>query len=212
MTNFIVPETIETYAELHTEQESPLLKELAAETYAKMEYPQMQVGVLEGAFLRLLVRMTGAKRILELGTFTGYSSLCMAEALPEDGELITCDIDPSATDIAKKYWGKSPYGKKISLRLGPALETIQGLSGAFDLVFVDADKENYSKYWDACLPKLKKGGLMVIDNVLWSGRVLAPEEESDHAIVAFNKKAKADPRVEPVMVTVRDGMLLAYKK
>jgi caffeoyl-CoA O-methyltransferase len=127
------------------------------------------------------------------------------------GEVITCDIDPENTKIAKAHWDKSPVGNLISLKIGPALETIKSLSGPFDLVFIDADKENYLNYWEACLPKVRQGGLIVVDNVLWSGRVLNPEDETDRSICAFNKVASTDPRVEGVMLTVRDGLWVCTK-
>ena len=208
----IVPEKIEAYCRDHSTPENPELRPLVQETLSSTEWPQMQVGHLEGNLLRLLVRLTGAKRVLELGTFTGYSALLMAEALPEDGKLITCDIDPEATAIAKKHWARFPHGRKIELRLGPALETIRGLSGPLDLVFIDADKESYIDYWDALVPKLRAGGLIVADNVLWSGKVLKPEDESDRAIAAFNERVRKDDRVEQVMLSVRDGMTLAVKR
>lgn len=208
----LIPENIEEYCAKHSAQESPLLQELVRETYRSTDLPQMQVGQLEGNFLRLLVRISNAKRIVEIGTFTGYSALVMAEGLPEDGKLITCDIDPDSTAIAKKFWARSPHGKKIELKLGPALDTLKSLHGPFDLVFIDADKENYLNYWEECIPKLRAGGIVAADNVLWSGRVLAPEAASDKAIVAFNKQVVKDPRMECVMLTVRDGMTLAWKK
>jgi len=208
----ICPENIEKYAAEHGVQESALLKALARETTAKAQYPQMMVGPLEGAFLRTLVRLTGAKRILEIGTFTGYSALTMAEALPENGRIITCDINPSTTLIAQRYWAQSPHGKKIELKLGPAVETLKTLKGPFDLVFIDADKPNYAKYWDASLPKIRKGGALAVDNVLWGGAVLNPGEDSAKSINAFNRKVAADKRVECMMVTIRDGVTLAWKK
>ncbi|MCL4694817.1 MAG: O-methyltransferase, partial [Candidatus Hydrogenedentes bacterium] len=136
----------------------------------------------------------------------------MAEGMAADGKLITCDVDPEATAIAQTHWNQSPHGSKIELRLGPALETIEGLTGPIDMVFIDADKENYIHYWEAVLPKVRQGGLIVADNVLWSGRVLKPEKRSDHAVDAFNKHVVADPRVEAVMLTVRDGVTLAWKR
>jgi caffeoyl-CoA O-methyltransferase len=208
----IVPENLEAYAEAHSEPVPPLLEELSKETYANMESPQMQVGRLEGDFLRLLVRLVQAKRVLEIGMFTGYSGLMMAEALPEGGELITCDVDPRAEKVARKYHDKSSHGRKIRIAMGPALETLKTLKGPFDLVFIDADKTNYSAYYDAAFPLVRKGGLLVADNTLWSGDVLDPKDEDAKAIVAFNKKVAADARVEKVLVTVRDGMMLAYKK
>lgn len=202
---------IEKYCEKMTSSLPPYFEELKRETVEKTTAPQMQVGALEGSFLKMLVALSKAERILELGTFTGFSSLIMAEALPENGKLITCDIDPHNTLIAKDAWKKSPHGHKIELRLGPGLDTIAQLKGPFDLVFIDADKNNYSNYWEACLPLLRTGGLMVVDNVLWSGRVLNPQEASDKSIVALNEKARKDSRVEMVMLPIRDGMLLARK-
>lgn len=207
----IVPEEIERYAAEHSAAESELFRDLAQTTQRETAAPQMQVGHLEGAFLRMLIRMSKAKMVLEIGTFTGYSSLAMAEGLPEDGRLITCDINPDTTAVAKRFWAQSPHGAKIELRLGPAADTIAGLNETFDFVFIDADKENYHVYWDACLPKVRQGGIIAADNVLWSGRVLNPKEASDKAIAAFNAKVAADTRVEAVITTVRDGVTLAYK-
>lgn len=212
MTLTLVPTDIEKYAQEHTEVPAPLFEELRQTTWARMSSPQMQVGHLEGTFLRMLVRMTGARRVVELGTFTGYSALMMAEALPDDGELITCDVDPEATAIARDFFTRSPHGRKITLRMGPALETLNTLEGPFDLAFIDADKQNYSAYYEAVLPLLRPGGLLVADNTLWSGRVLDPQTPSDLAIVAFNDKVAADSRVEKVLLTVRDGMMLALKR
>ena len=212
MTLTLVPEPIEEYAAEHTEAPAPIFEKLREETYSKMSLPQMQVGRNEGTFLKLLVRLSRAKRVLEVGMFTGYSGLMMAEGLPDDGELITCDVDPKAEAMAKRYFAQSPHGKKIHIRMGPALETIKTLKGPIDMVFIDADKENYPKYYDAVLPLLRKGGLLVADNVLWSGRVLDPKEETDRAIVEFNDKVAKDARVEKVLLSVRDGMMLAVKK
>ena len=207
----LVKEKIERYCEDHTAGESELLKELAKETYAKTEMPQMLVGRLEGTFLKLLVQLTRARRVLEIGTFTGYSALSMAEGLPANGEIITCDIDPDSTAIAKRYWAGSPHGKKIKLKLGAALETLKTIKGPFDLVFVDADKANYLNYWKACFPKIRRGGLLVADNALWSGRVLDPQDEDSRAIHAFNEYVSKDPKAQTLLLPIRDGMLLALK-
>ncbi|QDE99677.1 O-methyltransferase [Myxococcus xanthus] len=208
----LVPPEIEAYADAHTTAPAPLFDELRDVTYARMSSPNMQVGSVEGTFLRMLIALTGARRVLEIGTFTGYSALMMAEALPDDGALITCDINPEATDVARAFFLRSPHGRKIDLRMGPALDTLKTLQGPFDLAFIDADKPSYAAYWDAVLPLLRPGGLIIADNVLWSGRVLQPEGPSDHAIVDFNAKVAADPRVEHVLLTVRDGMMLARKR
>jgi caffeoyl-CoA O-methyltransferase len=203
---------VEQFAHDHTEPETDLYARLREETYRVMDRPQMQVGLLEGRFLKMLVRLTGAKEVLEIGMFTGYSALMMAEALPEDGRLITCEIDPKAEAIAQKYFAESPHGKKIDIRMGPALETIKTLRGPFDLVFIDADKPNYCNYYQACFPLVKPDGLIVGDNVLWSGKVIDPKDDDTRAIVAFNDLVQSDPRVENVCLTVRDGIMLAWKR
>jgi caffeoyl-CoA O-methyltransferase len=213
MLSLIGPE-LSAYVDAHTTPESELFARLRAETQASLQSPQMQVGHVEGAFLRILVAATRARQILEIGTFSGYSALAMASALPDDGKLVTCDIDPVATAVARRYFAESGYGHKIDLRIGPALQTIEALAAEgrrFDLVFIDADKPNYANYWDAVLPLVPVGGLVLADNTLWSGKVVAPREASDHAIVAFNARVKADPRVEHVLLSIRDGVMLARK-
>lgn len=207
-----LPPGIEAYVFDHATPEDPLLAELTAETRAKAKLPQMLTSHVEGSFLRLVVAVSGARSILEIGTYTGYSGLSMAMALPPDGKIITCDVDSVATAMAKRYWARSPHGSKIELRMGPALDTIQKLEGPFDFVFIDADKEHYVDYWESVLPKVRTGGLVAADNVLWSGKVLDPQSESDHAIVAFNDRVRNDDRVEAVMLTIRDGVTLARKK
>jgi len=197
------------YAHAHSSPEEPLLRELAEETRRRTKSPQMMTGHTEGLFLRALVRLLGARRVLEVGTFTGYSSLSMAAGLADDGEIITCDVDPEATAIARTYWAKSPHGAKIRLVLGPALETIAGLAGPFDLVFIDADKRSYGAYWEACVPKVRPGGALVVDNALWSGRVLDPQEDDARAIAAFNAHVGGDGRVEHQLLGIRDGLMLA---
>jgi predicted O-methyltransferase YrrM len=207
-----LPEGIESYAERHTEPADPLLEELREETHRKMSDPQMQVGRIEGTFLKLLARLSGARRALEIGMFTGYSGLMIAAGLPEDGELVTCDVDPKAEEMARRYFARSPHGRKITVRMGPALETIRTLVPPIGFVFLDADKVNYSNYYEAVLPLMPSGGLLVADNVLWSGKVLDPKEPSDLAIAAFNERVAGDPRVEKVVLTVRDGMMVARKR
>ena len=207
-----IPENIEAYADAHCTPESPLFAELATVTRARTTQPQMMVGHTEGLLLKFLVRMTGAKRVLEIGTFTGYSTLAMAEGLPDDGSIVTCDIDPDATAIARSFWDRSPHGRKITLELAPALDTIATLAGPLDFVFIDADKTNYIRYWDACVPKMRPGGALAADNVLWSGRVLDPKEPDDRALAAFNEHVLRDTRVELVMLPIRDGITLAVKR
>jgi len=206
-----INEEIENYACEHTEREGELLEQLEKETYETLEIPQMLTGRIEGRFLKMLVHLLKAKRVLEIGTFGGYASLSMAEALPEDGKLFTCDIDPQAIAFAKRFFEKSEHGKKITLLEGPALESLPTLSGSFDLAFIDADKENYWNYYEAILPMIAPGGLIVVDNVLWSGRVLNPVDASDKAIHQFNEKVTQDDRVEAVMLTVRDGIYCLRK-
>ena len=212
MNSPIVHPGLEAYAARHGAPESRLFRELARVTKAKTAWPQMQVGRLEGGFLRLMVKIARAKRVLEIGTFTGYSALAMAEGLPSGGRLITCDLDPVATRIAREYWKRSSHGKKIELRLGPALQMIPRFKGFFDLVFIDADKENYIRYWNLCVPKVRRGGVLLVDNVFWGGRVLRPQDTTTRAIAAFNRFAAADRRVEVVILPLRDGVTLAYRK
>lgn len=207
-----IDEAVEQYAHDHTKPESELFRRLREETFREMQYPQMQVGRIEGQFLKLLVRLTGARRVLEIGMFTGYSGLMMAAGLPDDGRLITCDVDPKAEAIARRYFAESEHGHKIEVRMGPALETIKTLDGSLDMVFIDADKTNYSNYYEAVMELVRPGGLIVADNVLWSGEVVNPQDESARAIVAFNERVQQDPRVENVCLTVRDGMMLAWKR
>jgi len=210
---FIVDEQVERYAEEHTAPLGELFERLTEETRAKTSAPQMMVGRIEGQFLATLVRVSGARRILEFGTFTGYSSISMASALPADGQIITCDVDPEATAIARRYMDESGYGDKIEIRLGPALETIETLKGPFDLVFIDADKPNYRAYYEAALPLLADDGMIIADNVLWSGRIVEEDgDESTRAIKEFNEHVRADSRVVSVMLTVRDGMTLVQKR
>ena len=210
--SFIVEEPIEEYAERHSTPPDPLLVELAEETRATMSAPQMLTGPIEGRFLELLVHASGASRVLEIGTFTGYASLSMAAALPEGGRIDTLDIEPKHAEVAQRYFDRSPHGSKITLHLGPAIETIGKLEGEFDLVFIDADKEGYDSYYEAVLPRLSARGLSAIDNTLWSGRVLDPQDESTQKIAELNDKIAADERVVAVQLTVRDGVTLIRRR
>lgn len=210
MVKLIQPD-IEEYAVSKTDVHSELLEELLNETYEKMRMPGMITGPLAGRFLKMMVSITGARRILEIGMFTGYSALSMAEGLPADGELITLEVDPDVIAFASRYFARSPHGSKIKVMEGAALDSLERLEGPFDLVFIDADKGNYKRYYDAALPRLRSGGLILVDNVLWSGRVLSPEEESDHAIAEFNDYVSEDDRVEKVLVTIRDGIFMIRK-
>jgi caffeoyl-CoA O-methyltransferase len=211
--SFIVDAAVEKYAEEHSAPNGELFERLAAETRETSEAPQMMVGLLEGQFLGALVRSTRARRILELGTFTGYSSISMALELPADGELITCDVNEETTEIARRYAEEAGVADRIDYRLGPALDTVAQLRGEFDVVFIDADKPNYMNYYEATLPKLSQNGLMILDNTLWSGRVADPNEDDENtrAIRAVNDRVVDDPRVRNVLLTVRDGMNLVWR-
>jgi predicted O-methyltransferase YrrM len=210
----IVPEPIERYAEEHTTPPEPLLAELAQETRETLESPQMLTGTVEGRFLELLVYASGARRVLELGTYSGYSSLSMAAGLGPGGRIDTCELDENRGAVARRYIERSPYADRIQIHLGPALETIGRLEGDFDFVFIDADKPNYVNYYEAVLPRLSEHGVIAADNTLWSGRVIddRDDEEGTRAIKAFNEHVKSDPRVTSVMLTVRDGVTLIRPK
>jgi predicted O-methyltransferase YrrM len=207
--NLVDPRADE-YAERHTTPSGELFERLASETRAKSAIPEMMVGEVEGRFLEFLVRTTGARRVLELGTFTGYSSLSMARGLPAGGRVISCDVNEETTAIARRYAEEAGLADRIEYRLGPALDTIAELDGPFDLVFIDADKENYRNYYDAVLPKVAEDGLILADNALRNGRVL--EEDSSEPMQAFNDHVMQDDRVECVLLTVRDGILLVRKR
>ena len=202
-------EEIEEYALANSEPATDVLERLAAETRETMDSPQMMVGPLEGRFLEFLVRLARPRLVLELGTFTGYSSISMAPALPDGGRIVTCDVDERAQATARRYAEEAGVVDRIDYRLGPALDTIAELDGPFDLVFIDADKENYRNYYDAVLPKLAADGLILADNALRNGRVL--EENSGEPMQAFNDYVLNDERVECVLLTVRDGILLVRK-
>lgn len=191
-----------------TSPEDPLLVHLRKETRALMNLPQMLSGPVEGKLLNMLVKLSQAKRCLEIGTFTGYSALNIASALPADGTLITCENRDEHANMAQRYFDKSPHGHKIKIKRGNALETIQTLNELFDFIFIDADKINYPIYYDHLIPKLRVGGLMVVDNALWSAKVVSPKDKETLAIHQLNQKARHDSRVETVMLSVRDGILL----
>lgn len=210
----IVDDAIEAYAAAHTTPVDPLFERLAAETREKMTAPQMMVGLLEGRFLEFLIRLKGAKMVVEIGTFTGWSSISMATGLPPGGRIVTCDVDPEAQAMARRYAEEAGVVDRIDYRLGPGMETLETLDGPFDFVFIDADKPNYKNYYEAVLPKLADDGLIVVDNVLWSGRVVEDEDddESTRAIREINEQIRNDDRVVCVMLTVRDGMTLIRKR
>ena len=204
----IVTPEIDAYTAEHSDPEPPHLEAVAAATRSFTESHGMMVGPVEGQFLSLMVALTGARRVLEIGTFTGYSSLAMASALPDDGTIVTCEVDPDHARLAREHIAASPYADRIEVRLGPAAETLSSLAGPFDLVFIDADKAGYLSYYEAVLPLLAPTGVILADNVLWSGRVLDDDDQSEdtRAIRAFNDRVRDDPRVSCVMLTVRDGV------
>jgi caffeoyl-CoA O-methyltransferase len=210
----IVPEQIEEYTAAHTTPPEPLLQELAAETRETLRSPQMLTGTIEGRFLELLVYGLRARRVLELGTYSGYSALSMAAGLPEGGHIDTCEFEEKHAEVARRYIAQSPYADRITVHLGPALETIERLEGEFDFVFVDADKVNYGNYYDALLPRLAAGGLMAFDNTLWSGSVLDENDDSEdtRAFRDLNDRLVADERVVAVQLTVRDGVTLVRRR
>ena len=212
--NKLVSADIEAYAQAHSIPESELCRALREETQRRMESPQMIVGALEGAFLKMMAQLVGARRVLEIGMFTGYSALCFAEALPADGTVITCEVDEESAALARQYFARSPIGKKIEIRMGPALDTMRQLTGPFDLIFIDADKLNYVNYYRRALDLLSPNGVILIDNVLWDGDVLKqpPTDEKTAAIQELNRTVSSDPRVSTVLVTIRDGVLVVRLK
>ncbi len=213
-TNQFIPAHVDSFVVDTINRETPLQKRLRAET-AKMPMHQMQISADEGAFLAFLVKMTGAKRVLEIGTFTGYSALAMAMAMPEDGKVVACDVNEEWTSIARKYWQEAGVAHKIDLHLAPALETVGKLpAGSFDMAFIDADKANYDAYYEACLNLVRVGGLIVLDNMLWGGAV-ADENDQDKqtkVLRALNLKMRDDTRVDISLLTLADGVMLARKK
>jgi caffeoyl-CoA O-methyltransferase len=206
----IVPAKIERYAEAHTTAPPAYLAALAEETRATLAAPGMMVGPLEGRVLQMLVFLASARRVLEIGTFSGYSALSMAAGLPDDGHIVTCEVDPQHAEVARRHIAASPFADRIEVRLGRAIDTIGDLDGSFDLVFIDADKVSYLDYYEAVLPKLAPRGMIVADNTLWSGAVAdeANVHESTKAIRAFNDHVVNDQRVVCAQMTVRDGMTL----
>ena len=211
----ILPDGVDDYTVAHTTRPHPVFEDIARDCREQTTASGMMSGPTVGYFLNNLIAIIGAKRVLEVGTFVGYSSLMMACALPDDGEVITCDVSEEFTAIARKHWARHPAGGKIDLRLGPAVETIKSLEPEFDLVFIDADKGNYPKYYELALGLLSKRGVIICDNVLWGGRVLGddvpaeePESGATVSIRSLNDLVQSDDRVVNVMLTVRDGLMM----
>lgn len=208
----LINESLQHYAEQHTSFETDLLKKIDRDTHAKVMMPRMLSGHLQGRVLSMISHMIRPQRILEIGTYTGYSAVCMAEGLQERGKLITIDINEELEDRVRDYFASSSYSDKIEYKIGNAVEVIPGLNETFDLVFIDADKERYSVYFDLIIDKVRTGGFILADNVLWSGKVLDAKPDKDtRAILEFNKKIQDDPRVENVLLPIRDGIMLMRK-
>jgi predicted O-methyltransferase YrrM len=217
-TTIQIDEALNDYLREISVRETEVMAELRERT-ASMEAANMQISAEQGALMTLLVELMGVERAIEIGTFTGYSALCIGRALPEDGELVCCDVDEEWTSIARDYWAKEGLDDRIRLELRPALETIEALiddghRGDFDFAFVDADKENYVEYYEGCMDLVRPGGLLAFDNVLWSGSVVDPEDDdpSTKAIRRLNDTVADDDRVTPSLVPIGDGLLLARKR
>jgi caffeoyl-CoA O-methyltransferase len=208
-----LPKTISRYIAEHAVREPEVLRELRAAT-ASLPNAGMQIGADQGQFMALLVKAIGARRCLEIGTFTGYSALAVALALPGDGRIVCCDLSEEWTAIGKPFWKKAGVAHKIDLRIGPAMETLQRLKGPFDFVFIDADKTNYENYYETCLPMVRRGGIVAVDNTLWSGWVAerGHDDPDTVALRKFNDKVHADERVDVALLPLGDGVTLALKK
>ncbi len=210
-----IDEKLLEYCINHSEVEPEVLKKLDRETHVKMINPRMLSGHYQGRFLKMMVQLTGAKNILEIGTFTGYSAICMAEGLPFDGRLDTIDVNPELEEMVRKYLDESGFDPLVNVHIGSALDIIPTLDVEYDFVFIDADKENYANYFNLVLPKMKKGGVILGDNVLWSGKVIQDEninDKSTQGILEFNRLAKEDDRVESFLLPLRDGVMICRKK
>ena len=212
--NFL-PENIDKYVVNHSEDEPELLQQLTRETYQKILQPRMLSGHYQGRVLSMISKLVNPKKILEIGTYTGYSAICLAEGMQESGELHTIDINEELFDFQRKYFDKSGFGEQIIQHLGNALDIIPKLDKTFDLVFIDADKENYTNYFHAIVDKLNSGGIILSDNVLWSGKVLdtkfKKEDTSTPALIEYNKLLKEDSRIETVLLPIRDGLTISRK-
>ena len=208
-----LPEDLQQYIETHTSAESDLLKKINRETHAHVLKSRMLSGQVQGRFLSMVSKMIKPKVILEIGTYTGYSAICFAEGLPPGGKLITIDINEELENRVRNYFKESGYNHQIDFRIGDARKIITTLTESFDLVFIDADKENYSLYYDLVIDKLSAGGVILADNVLWSGKVVQPNPDKDtKAILEFNHKVQNDPRVENLLLSLRDGMMMVRKR
>ncbi|MEW6428882.1 MAG: class I SAM-dependent methyltransferase [Thermodesulfobacteriota bacterium] len=207
-----VAKEAEEYAVTHTSPMTDLLEEIERFTLTSTPYPSMLTGRVEGRFLQLIVGLSGARRVIDIGTFTGYSALAMAEVLPPDGHILTIDHDPEHAEIAQRFFHRSPAGARISLHLGEALAVLQKLpNDQTDLVFIDADKHNYPAYYEESMRIVRAGGLILADNALWYGRIFSPRDEDSRAMAAFNERVNGDERAEKLFLTIRDGIYLIRK-
>jgi caffeoyl-CoA O-methyltransferase len=204
----IFSEALDAYVDAHATPLEALLQENHEATYASLSSPQMIAGPVLGRLLRLLVSMAAPRLVLEIGTFTGYSALSMAGGLPPEGRIVTCELSPERAAFAQGYFDRSPWGDRIEVRVGPALDTVNALDGPFDFVFIDADKEGYTDYYEAVVPKLSPRGVIAVDNTLSSGDVVDPVDERDRVMADFNDHVHADERTENVLLSVRDGVTL----
>ena len=208
-----LPEQLQAYIENHTSDEDALLKKINRDTHAKVLMSRMLSGHVQGRFLSMMSKLVKPKNILEIGTYTGYSALCLAEGLLPNGKLITIDINEELENRVRTYFKDSSYSEQIDFKIGDARKIIPTLQETFDLVFIDADKENYSNYFDLVIDKVPSGGLILADNVLWSGKVVDPKPDKDtRAIIDFNRKVHEDPRVENLLMPLRDGVLMLLKR
>jgi caffeoyl-CoA O-methyltransferase len=201
-------DTLDAYVDAHATPLEPLLQENYEATYASLSTPQMIAGPVLGRLLRFLVAMAAPRLVLEIGTFSGYSALAMAGGLPPEGRIVTCELSPERAEFAQGYFDRSPWGDRIDLRVGPALETVRALEGPFDFAFIDADKDGYPDYYEAVVPKLSPRGVIAVDNTLQGGDVADPADERGRAMATFNAHLQADERTENVLLSVRDGVTL----
>lgn len=209
----IVSTEIQDYAEKYTSAESKVLEQLREKTFGERDDKSMLSGFYQGRLLAMLSKMIQPRRILEIGTYMGYSAMCLAEGLTVGGKIITLDVNEETDRTAKEFWAQTDLNDRIESHLGNALEIIPTLDEQFDLVFIDADKPNYTNYYNLIFPKLRIGGIVIADNVLWSGKVLdADADENTKALQEFNEKIQADERVENILFAVRDGLMIARKK
>ena len=202
---------LEQYSARHTKPIHPILDEIREHTIKHVELPQMMVGPLEGKFLQLICALSSARQVVEVGTFTGYSTLCFADAVGADGHVITIDVNAETSGVAQEFIHRAGYGDRVSFAIGSASEILNELEGPFDLAFIDADKTSYDLYYEILLPRIRSTGFLLFDNMLWGGAVLNPKSPEDHALAALNQKLTEDDRVENFLIPLRDGIQVVQK-